>query len=39
MKSIILDTETTGLKDGRPVEIAWIDLNNHAVRFHSYYNG
>lgn len=33
MKSIILDTETTGLKDPRPVQIAWIDWSAPA-EFH-----
>lgn len=37
-KSIILDTETTGLKDCRPVEIAWVDINNHDNRFASFFN-
>lgn len=27
MKAIILDSETTGLKDSRPVEIAYIDVS------------
>jgi len=27
MKAIILDTETTGIKDGRPVDIAYIDVS------------
>jgi len=38
MKAIILDTETTGLTNCRPVEIAWMDVSNPTSRFASLYN-
>lgn len=37
-RAIILDTETTGLKDSRPVEIAWVDIANQSNRFAQFFN-